>query len=208
MFFLCVLGLSTAKAQDYNFGIKLGGNYTINNQGSEIAGSAGNFHAHSDAGYLGGIFFEKDLGKFFVRPEVFYNHAVAFFKFPAVNTRYTLDKLSMPLLVGYRVLNRVDVFVGPAYQLLINSELDNTPPSFNQKQRKLASQFGIKVHFTSFELDLRYDFTYPSDYNERIDIKNVMDDAYVDEGRLNQLMLSVNVNLFGSDQSKIPFRRH
>ena len=49
------------------------------------------------------------------------------------------------------------------------------------------------------ELDLRYEYTLDSGKNQRIDIPGLMNNAYFDDGRLNQLMLSLNFKLWDSE---------
>ena len=52
--------------------------------------------------------------------------------------------------------------------------------------------FGIKFIYVKWEVDLRYEYVPTSKSNQIIDIENVMENAYFDDGRLNNIMLSVN----------------
>lgn len=203
LLFLLFLGGQKLYSQEFSLGIKGGINYSLGKKAAQIDGSAGSFNTKSEIGYQGGVFFEYDWRKFFLRPEAFYSHAEGKFPFPDNASLYSIDKLSFPLLVGYNIYGPFDVYAGPAYQHFLNQELENVPDIENQ-QKNIAAQFGVKFEFKRFELDLRYDFTLSSKKNQFIDIPGLMQHAYFDDGRLNQLMLSVSFKLWDSEN---PWRR-
>ena len=195
----CLLFLEglSLHAQEYSLGIKGGANYSFNKLAAQIDGSAGSFSTNSKLGYQGGVFFEWEFNKFFLRPEAFYSHAEGEFPFPDNPTIYSIDKLSFPLLLGYNVYGPLDIYGGPAYQHFLDVQIENVP-DFQNQQKNIAAQFGLKVQIKRFELDLRYDFTFDSKENQRIDIPGLMNNAFFDDGRLNQLMLSLNFKIFDS----------
>ena len=204
---LIVIGLlvaGLARSQEYSAGLKGGANYSLNDNGSEIFGSEGLLSAESGFGYQGGVFLEVEFGKFFVRPEVFYNHTTGDFVFSQATLEYSVDKISVPLLLGYNIYGPLDIYAGPAYQFLIDKSLENTRDPLENDHNNLASQVGIKIVFNRLEVDLRYDFTFPSEDSQVIDVTNVMNNAFMDDGRLNQLMLSLNYKLFGTNIQRRP----
>lgn len=193
LLFFC---LQFTYAQDYAFGIKAGLNYTLGNDGSELTGNLGQFSATSDIGYFFGGFGEMTYKSFFLRPEVFYTHLTAEFDFPVQTIDYSINKISVPLLIGYNVYGPLDIFAGPSFQYILNSELQNVNGDFNVEQSKINAQFGLKFNYTNWELDIRYEYNPPTDNLQIVDIKNVMNNAYFDDGRLNNIMLSVNYKIF------------
>ena len=207
IFFYLFLFLSAfiASSQEYSLGLKAGGSYSLNDNGSEIFGNGQRFSAESDFGYLGGAFFELEFGKWLVRPEVFYSSANGEFVFPNSSAKYNINKLSIPLLLGYNIYGPVDIYAGPAYQVIIDKNLENTRSTISQDHNNLAAQVGFKLGFNRWELDLRYDLTLPSDDFQRVDLINGFNNAFFDDGRLNQIMLSLSYKIFGSDLS--PIRR-
>lgn len=186
-------------SQEYSVGLKAGGSYSLNDNGSEIIRNGVRYSAESDLGYLGGAFLEVNFGKWLVRPEVFFNSARGEFDFSESPAIYTLDKVSIPLLLGYNVYGDFDIYGGPAYQYILNKSIENTNDVINDSHSNLAAQFGLKLSFNRLEIDLRYDFTFPSEDYQRINFNGDSNQAYFDEGRLNQLMLSLNYKLFGSN---------
>lgn len=203
LFCLLLVGCFNLCAQEYSLGIKAGINTSINKRAAQIVGSAGSFTTDPKIAYQGGVFFELDFEQFFLRPEVFYSRAEGEFPFPTTPSLYSIDKLSIPLLMGYHIYGPFDIYAGPAYQHFLKVELEQVPNIENQ-QKNIAAQFGVKVQLKRFEIDLRYDFTFDSELNQRIDIPGLMNNAYFDDGRLNQLMLSLNFKLWDSEN---PWRR-
>lgn len=199
LFFFLLLNCHALHSQDYSAGLKLGAGYSINDNGSEVFANGSRFSAESDLGYLGGAFLEWKFGKWLLRPEAFLNRASGTFVFPSSSSQYTLDKLSIPLLVGYRVYGPFDIYAGPAYQLILDKTLDNTTAPIDQQHNNLAAQVGIKMVFNRWEIDLRYDFTLKSNEFQNIGIRNYFSSGFFDDGRLNQALLSINYKLFGSN---------
>ena len=117
---------------------------------------------------------------------------------------YAVDKISVPLLVGYNIWGPIDIYAGPAYQKILDSSLQGNEadePVVVQNS-PLAAQAGIKAGFGRFELDLRYDRTLASE--EPYDINIVRSDygvnrASFDDSRLNQILLSISFKIFDSE---------
>ncbi|MCC8358438.1 outer membrane beta-barrel protein [Salinimicrobium sediminilitoris] len=195
-FFL--FGGIVARAQEFSLGLKGGGNYSVNKLSAQIDGSAGNFSTDSRIGYQGGAFAQLEFGNFFVRPEIFYSHARGEFPFPENPSLYSIDKLSIPVLVGHDIYRPLRAFAGPAYQTFLKTRIENVNPQPVNQQNNWAFQLGILWELKKFQFDLRYDITFDSRENQRINIPGVMNNAYFDDGRLNQFMLSINFKIFDS----------
>lgn len=204
LFCLLFLGRLSAYAQEYSLGLKGGLNYSLNKKAAEIVGSAGSFTTNSRIGYQAGIFFQLDVNKFYFRPEVFYNVAEGEYPFPNQPSIYSIEKISIPFLVGYKIYEPLSIFAGPAYQNFLSTTLENVRWDVENQQSHLAGQFGIMYEFERLQIDLRYDFTFSSEENQRIDIPGLMSEAYFDDGRLNKLMLSLSYRLFNSQTLKMP----
>ncbi|QYA24395.1 PorT family protein [Gramella sp. MT6] len=198
IFLLFVLSGHEVQSQEYSIGIKAGVNYSLNDNGSEVLRNAVQYSAESDFGYQAGAFLEMNFGKWLLRPEVFLNRARGEFEFRESPSSYSLEKISLPLLFGYNVFRSFDVYAGPAYQFILNKEMENTLDPLLDDHSNLAAQFGFKISFNRLELDLRYDFTFPSEDFQIVNFNNG-NRAYFDEGRLNQIMLSLNYKIFGNN---------
>ena len=199
LFILIFLLTLNSHAQEYSAGIKGGLNYSLNDNGSEIVRNGTQLSAESDFGYQAGVFFEFRLGKWMLRPEAFYHKANGVFEFPDAHSVYSLEKISVPLLLGYNIFDSVDIFAGPAYQHILDKNIEEVVSPLMNDHSNIAAQAGFKFDLNRLQIDLRYDFTLPSDDYQRVTFDGDFNTSYFDEGRLNQVMLSINYKLFGSN---------
>ena len=202
IFLLIFLSVQMVNSQEYSVGLKAGLNYSLNDDGSEVLRNAVQYSAESAFGYQAGAFLELNFEKWLVRPEVFLNKANGEFEFSESPSIYSLEKISVPLLLGYNVFGPFDLYAGPAYQFILNKEMENSLDPLVDDHSNFAGQVGFKISFNRLELDLRYDFTFPSNDFQRINF-DTGDQAYFDEGRLNQVMLSLNYKIFGNNLSSV-----
>lgn len=193
-------------SQIFKGGLKLGGNYSVGKEGSEISGELGRFQLNSKTGFYFGAFVELKIDEILMRSELIYNRVNGEFIFPNLSSIYTVDKISIPVLVGYQILENVDIYAGPSFQFLINSDLENLNGDFERYLNVLAGQAGLKVSLRRFEVDLRYDFTFATEDSQNISIQNTMNNAFFDDGRLNNIMLGIGFNLFDGNQYRIHSR--
>tara|TARA_R100000935_G_scaffold56605_1_gene88615 strand:+ start:1278 stop:1904 length:627 start_codon:yes stop_codon:yes gene_type:complete len=199
------------RAQEYSFGLKGGINYSVDKVASEILERPTGIikSVESGLGFQGGVFFELSFNKFFVRPEIFYSNSSGQFNFPS-SFKYSVNKISVPLLLGYNVWGPLDIYAGPAYQNILSNKIENYNGPLENLQGSLAGQLGIKYVYKIIEIDLRYDFTMDSSKNQNIRIPSLAPtapgepNALMDDGRLNSLMLSLSLKLFDSAN---PWRR-
>ena len=218
--FLLVIGLlcfSTSQAQEFSFGIKGGPSYVMGGQITGRVGGGTDFggtvEADSKFKYHGGGFFEVRFNKFLIRPELIYSAMETEFAFPTRPSTYAVEKISVPLLIGYNVWGPIDVYVGPAYQKILDATLQGNEPDFPvvAQNSPLAAQAGIKAAFGRFELDLRYDRTLASAEPYIINIVRGGSDGFginqanFDDSRLNQILLSISFKIF--DSAANPGRR-
>ena len=185
--------------QEYSFGLKAGSNYSLGNDGSELTGSLGQFSAKSSFGYLLGGFAEIGYNKFLIRPEIFYSHVASKFDIQNRSIGYSFDKINIPLLIGFNVYGPIDVFIGPSYQNITDAYLQDTKEKIELEQNNFNLHFGVKFIYSKWEVDLRYEYMPPKGSNQIVDINNVMDNAFFDDGRLNNIMLSLNYKIFDSE---------
>ena len=217
LIFISIFCVSVSQAQEYSFGIKGGANYSMTGEikGSSSGGSGffdGVVEGQPKVGFHAGVFFEMNFGKFFVRPEVMYNSMEMEFEFPAQNSIYAVEKLSIPLLFGYNVWGPIDVYAGPAYQNIMNATIEGTEP-VNQtivvQNTPLAVQAGVKASIGRFELGLRYDRSLASEESQGLDFNNGQYGINLterDDLRVNQFLLSLSFKI-GDSESNTGRRR-
>ena len=224
LIFISIFSLSFAQAQEYSFGIKGGANYAM---GGELEAfqpvvppnppvSLGVYEGNPQIGLQAGIFFELKWEKFFVRPEIMFNSLKSEFELPGYTSVYTIEKLNIPLLLGYRITESFDIYAGPAYSNIINSSLDGTNnPSTNiiVQDAPLAGQIGVKWSFLErFEIDLRYEHMLTSKQASTYNMDSSLftgpslTQISFDDPRLNQIMLSLSFKI-GDSESNTGRRR-
>jgi hypothetical protein len=219
LIFISIFFLSFAQAQEYSFGIKGGGNYAV---GGEVVGRASfnpttgsndyntdTYSPESEIGFHAGVFFELSFGKFFIRPEVMFNTITTKFEFVNVESEYSVEKISIPLLFGYNVWGPIDIYGGPAYQSFSTATFDNLMNPISLPDDPFAGQLGVKFNFSRFELDFRYDHTIASENFYEIDVENDSTTGTSRDGvnfanfddRLNQFLVSLSFKI-GDSESK------
>ncbi|MFD1096651.1 outer membrane beta-barrel protein [Salegentibacter chungangensis] len=203
---------SFAQAQEYSFGVKGGANYNIGGEiTSESSGgifTVGTYQADSKIGFHGGVFFQLKFGKILIRPEAYYNTLETEFPFPSKVASFSVDRLSIPLLVGYNIYGPIDIYAGPAYQSVITSTLEGTQPTDQEivvQNSPLSAQAGVKFNIGRFELDLRYDHSLATKEPQDIDIRNgeygINLSREDNDMRLNQILFSVAFKIGDSEKA-------
>lgn len=214
---ISIFCVSFTQAQEYSFGIKGGGNYAV---GGEVVGRSSNiggvdyystdtYNPESEVGFHAGVFFELSFGKFFIRPEAMFNTITTKFQFVNVESEYSVEKISIPLLFGYNVWGPIDVYAGPAYQSFSSATFNNLMDPISLPDDPFAGQVGVKFNFSRFELDFRYDHTIASENFYEINVENDSSTSSSRDGvnyanfddRLNQFLVSLSFKI-GDSESK------
>ena len=217
IFFICQS--SILQAQELQIGLKGGINKTYGGQITGIASTADytdeTFNAEGEIGFHGGLWTQVNFGKFFIRPEIVYSKLESRFDFPQGPALYNVDEVSIPILLGYNIFGPIDIYAGPAYKNVIESTIErlepiDNPPVVVVQNSPFSAQIGAKVEFGSFGLDVRYDRTLatiepqgPVDFvsdNANFDIP-VLNRAVIDDARLNQIIVSLTIKLFDSENA-------
>jgi len=204
-------------SQEFNYGIGLKGglNYVM---GGEVRGSNSNstywdgtVQGEGSFGYHGGAFFQFGYGKVFIRPEVVYSSLDQKFAIPLreENTSLPVETFTIPLLIGYNVYGPVDIYAGPVYSRVLNANIEGEQS--NEEIEVIQNfpvnlQAGVKVEFGRFGLDLRYEHSLSTEERQEIDFDNNFfggrnggaNRGWINDGRLNQLIVSATFKLFGT----------
>ena len=215
---LTSFSFSQMNAQRFQVGLKGGINKT---SGGEITGidsgvptdySSETFNAEGEIGFHGGGWVQVNFGKFFVRPEMVYSKLESRFDFPQGPTLYEIEELSVPFLVGYNIYGPLDLYGGIAYKNIVSSTIEriepiNDPPEVVVQNTPFSAQVGVKAQFGFIGVDVRYDYAlssaepYEVDFqsdNANFDIPTV-NRARIDDARLNQLIVSLTLKLWDSE---------
>ncbi|MDT7829915.1 outer membrane beta-barrel protein [Pricia sp. S334] len=140
------------------FGIKGGLNY---NQNGDLIASVGdaaeNIVQGSDGkvGYHVGVFGQLQLLRLYLRPELIYTKTQSAYDLNG-GTKYDISKLDLPVLVGAKLIGPLHVFAGPAFQYILNNDLEGFNINDAEKDFTVGLHIGAGVDLGRLGLDVRY----------------------------------------------------
>ena len=146
--FLCA---SLFLQAQFEFGVKAGLNYdslgelklesiknTENSDGSEI-------------GYHVGFYGNLNLVVFYIRPEIQFTKINSSIK----NLNIGLSKLEIPILLGYKILGPLSVFIGPSFQYILEEEVKGISLTKIKNHLTVGAQIGTRLSLGRFGVGIR-----------------------------------------------------
>ncbi|MEG9329040.1 outer membrane beta-barrel protein [Salinimicrobium catena] len=239
---LILMGITLGNAQNFTYGLKAGTNFTnggqikghphyeINNNGiKEKVYWDGISQGQSKTGFHGGAYCEIDFKDFFLRPELVYTSIKSEFTFPNRSSIYSLQRLDVPLLLGYNAAHFLGFYAGPVYSPYLSNSFSYKESTIikengedvyyegntlNKPDLPVNLQLGIKSQFSGIGIDLRYEHSLSKSDPEKIDIFNQdvgrdvngVNVATVEDAALSQIILSLTYDISELYSSK-NFRR-
>ncbi len=189
IFLLGCITICSVNAQNGSgFGIKAGLNYGGNGDFFESIND--NFDSpEQNIGYHLGIF-GKIGDKLYLRPELVYTKTKSKYN----SGDFDMQKLDLPVLVGLQVIGPLNVFAGPSFQYILDSEFDNLNVDSIENDFSVGFNFGIGINFESFGIDLRYERGFSDNEASFIDNNNLISMDRLDT-RPEQLILSLSIKI-------------
>jgi len=166
--FIAVLSFSlNVSAQFLNWGIKGGVNYNENGDirafSLDDPNSFEKFSSNQEIGYHIGILSEIKLPLFlYIRPELIYTHTESSYDFDSENGKLKMDKLELPVLVGFRVFKIGRFFFGPNFSYIMNTKL-SVPDAVENISNVtsddfiVSGQIGLGLNFGKIGADIRWE---------------------------------------------------
>lgn len=195
---------SLSLSQEISYGLKGGINYTMGGQitGTQARFSDETFEANGEIGFHGGAFGQINFGNFFVRPEVVYTSLESTFEFPNQPATYSVETVTVPLLVGYNIFGPLDIYAGPVYSNVLSSTLEGEEflDPIVVQDSPINAQIGAKVEYGRFGIDVRYEHNLSSEEVQGLDILNAeygVNEATFDDSRLHQVIVSIIFKIGG-----------
>ena len=153
-----VVGFSQIAYTQMAFGLKAGINYNSNS--IEEVSSDVFEGAESKTGYHAGIWLRLKIPVLglYVRPELVYTNLEneLKYKFTGKMTSYSFQKIDIPLLIGKKIFGIGNVYAGPSFQYILNSEFSFSDISeVDADGFTVGFQFGGGIEFGNFGVDLR-----------------------------------------------------
>ena len=157
---LAFYSISINAQLDINYGLKTGLNYNVNGNLSISGGLAGFYEKVSserDFGFHIGTYAQLNFTKLYVRPELVftktkstYNHILS----PA--SEFKLSMLEIPVLVGFRIMKPINLYIGPTFQYIIDNEFSTNFDLNLENDIVLGLNVGIALQLQKLGFDLRY----------------------------------------------------
>lgn len=171
LFVLLFFGsILSANAQFLNWGVKGGINYNANGDLLVVAEDIISEPLSSDQelGYHFGLLAEIKLPLFlYIRPELLYTHTESSYSInddgesDGGEARLKMDRIDIPVLLGFRVFKIGRFFFGPSFQYIMNTDLSaenvNNIKNISYDDFNVAAQVGVGLNFGRFGADIRWE---------------------------------------------------
>jgi hypothetical protein len=157
---------SYGQAGGSGFGLKAGINFNTNgdlkiDEVPEISPDTGvGFHV-GVWGRIGGVAY--------MRPELIYTEINSDYD----GEKFKMRKLDLPVLFGHRFLGIFHGFIGPAFQYVLNTDLEDIDISDVENEFSVGLQIGGGVNFGKIGIDLRYERGLSPNYLEINEIEGI-----------------------------------
>ncbi|MDP6922171.1 MAG: hypothetical protein QGH06_04270, partial [Lutibacter sp.] len=145
------------------------------------------------SGFTVGFYGKLDLGILYVRPEVLYTKTTSEYSLNTKRVDYRLSKIDLPLLIGFKAIGPVDVFVGPAFQYIIKNDIKGVNLGDVSDRTTLGINLGASASLGKLSLDVRYERGLKA--NEASFIDSQTNHQFTLDSRPSQLIFSVSYSL-------------
>ncbi|WP_460190595.1 porin family protein [Urechidicola sp. KH5] len=153
--FFLIICSNTASAQIFDFGIKGGLNYASNGdlitEAEEIIDNP-----DSNIGFHVGVYL-KTKGRIYFRPELLYTQTSSTYKTSTNKVELNVDKLDMPLLLGFKLIGPIHIMGGPSLQYILDTDLEDVNLSDVEKDITVGGTIGLGLKLGNFGVDARYE---------------------------------------------------
>lgn len=192
---LCLtLGFSQLSNAQIAFGVKGGVNYnseSIKETSQDVFSGA-----KSKTGYHAGIWlrFKVPVLGLYLRPELVYTNLEneVFFKTAGKSTTHNFQKIDIPVLLGKKIFGIGNVYVGPSFQYILDSDFEISDiSSVDAKGFTMGLQFGGGVEFGKLGIDVRWERAFSGiESSLTSSLGNVNYDT-----RINQIIVGLSLRL-------------
>ncbi len=149
---IVLTSLAVQAQEGGGFGIKAGLNYGSNGDLREN-GQTIIDNPDENFGYHVGVFSKLDLGPIYIRPELSYTLLNSEYN----NSALEIKKLDAPVLVGFKVIGPLNFFMGPSFQYILDTELEEIELQDVKEDFSIGLQVGIGVNLGNLGVDVRYE---------------------------------------------------
>lgn len=181
---LALFSLTTyAQAGGSGFGLKAGINF--NSNGDLKIDEVPDINPDTGVGYHLGIW-GRFGGVAYMRPELVYTEINSDYD----GQTFKMRKLDLPVLFGHRFLGIFHGFIGPAFQYVLNADLENIDISDVEKNLTVGFQIGGGVNLGRIGIDIRYERGLSPNYLDIDEIEGIQLDT-----RPTQIILGLSFKI-------------
>jgi len=158
------LACSQTSSAQIDFGVKAGLNY--NSESIQSVNEDVFTGAESKTGYHAGIWlrFKLPIIGFYLRPEIVYTNLEneLLYKITPTQTTqptsYNFQKIDIPVLIGKNFFGIGNVFAGPSFQYILNSDFSlNDISEVDTDGFSVGLQFGAGIELGNLGIDVRWE---------------------------------------------------
>jgi hypothetical protein len=192
-----ILSVAAYSQSDSGFGIKGGLNY---NQNGDLIASVGDAAedivrgSDGKVGYHLGLFGKLKFSRLYLRPELIYTKTSSSYDFADGESDYDISKLDLPVLLGAKVIGPLHVFAGPAFQYMLENDLERFSINDAEKDFTVGLHIGAGVDIGRLGLDVRYERGL-SENEARFVSDNVTDISGRVDSRPSQVIFALSLKL-------------
>jgi hypothetical protein len=181
----------TSLFSQLSFGLKGGINYDSFGELNPTDLSFENLQSDAKTGFHIGVFGNLDLLAFYLRPELQFSQSVSQFN---GNETIALNKLEVPVLLGYKILGPLSVFAGPSFQYILKEKGTDIILGDLEENFTVGLQLGTRLKLGRFGLGIRYERGFTD--NEVVVLgNNNLDIAGRVDTRAKQWIISASYDL-------------
>lgn len=185
---MVLFGLSATAQSESGFGIKGGLNYGANGDYFDSARDAFE-NPDRNLGYHIGIY-GKSGGPIFIRPELVYTKIKSSYE----NDDFKMSKLDAPILLGVKIIGPLNLFAGPAFQYILDTDFDGITIGDVENDFTVGLNIGAGVNLGKLGIDLRYERGFSENEVSVISANGIPTGDRVDT-RPDQLILSLSLKI-------------
>lgn len=148
--FLLISLISFAQSGGSGFGLKAGLNFS--NTGDLKINDLADISADGNVGYHVGVW-GRFGGRAYVRPELVFTQVNSDY----AGDKFKMQKLDLPVLFGHRFLKLFHGFIGPAFQYVLKTDLQDVDLSDVENEFTVGFQIGGGLNLGKIGIDLRYE---------------------------------------------------
>lgn len=174
----------------FSYGIKAGLNYDSLGEltNTELAT---NLQANAKTGFHVGLYSNINLLLFYLRPELQFSKSESSF---GDDGSISLHKIEAPVLVGYKILGPLSVFVGPSFQYILSEETSNLSLGEIEKNFTVGLQVGTRFKLGRLGIGVRFERGFTDNEVTLLGANNIDVNGRIDT-RAKQWVLSASYKL-------------